>query len=214
MRSRWVVGVSLVFLGCSPFTSRSSAAPVAGTGSDAPVATIGGEPAPTPAPTPAAGDDRDGDKIADAGDRCPDAAETLNGVEDEDGCPDAAAGAKVEEPRGTTPTSGTQAAADVAIGGVEFDEKKAEVTAGRQAELDRAVAILKQSALVRVAIVGHTQASENRKLGLERAESVRDYLVDAGIDGARLEVRNVGADQPLGGDAARDRRVEFKVLPQ
>jgi outer membrane protein OmpA-like peptidoglycan-associated protein len=209
-----VVGVSLVSLGCSPFTSGSSAAPGSGTGSEAPVATIGGAPARAPPPTPAAGDDRDGDKIADAGDRCPDAAETVNGVEDGDGCPDAAAGAKAEEPGGTTPAGATRPAADVAIGGVEFDEKKAEVTAGRKAELDRAVAILKQRELVRVAIVGHTQASESRKLGLERAESVRDYLVDAGIDGARLEVRNVGADEPLGGDDARNRRVEFKVLSQ
>ena len=32
--------------------------------------------------------DRDGDGIPDEGDRCPEEAETLNGIEDEDGCPE------------------------------------------------------------------------------------------------------------------------------
>lgn len=33
--------------------------------------------------------DRDGDRIADAEDKCPDAPETYNGIADDDGCPDA-----------------------------------------------------------------------------------------------------------------------------
>jgi len=42
---------------------------------------------PTEAP-PAPPPDRDGDKIADADDRCPDRAEDIDGFEDRDGCPD------------------------------------------------------------------------------------------------------------------------------
>ena len=33
--------------------------------------------------------DRDGDRVVDADDLCADVAETVNGVDDEDGCPDA-----------------------------------------------------------------------------------------------------------------------------
>jgi len=40
--------------------------------------------------------DRDGDGIVDANDRCPDAAETVNGFDDTDGCPDTMSSAKSE----------------------------------------------------------------------------------------------------------------------
>lgn len=41
-----------------------------------------------PAPEPPIPNDRDGDRIPDDQDRCPDAAEDRDGFEDDDGCPD------------------------------------------------------------------------------------------------------------------------------
>jgi outer membrane protein OmpA-like peptidoglycan-associated protein len=44
--------------------------------------------APLPAECRKSGPDADGDKIPDGGDRCPSAAEDVDGFEDDDGCPD------------------------------------------------------------------------------------------------------------------------------
>ena len=67
-----------------------------------------------------------------------------------------------------------------------------------------------------VVIQGHASvdgnADYNQKLSLQRAESVRDKLVELGVDAARLEVVAMGSSDPLNGDAsdrAGSRRVEF-----
>jgi outer membrane protein OmpA-like peptidoglycan-associated protein len=44
--------------------------------------------APLPAECRKSGPDADGDKVPDSGDRCPSAAEDVDGFEDDDGCPD------------------------------------------------------------------------------------------------------------------------------
>jgi OOP family OmpA-OmpF porin len=71
----------------------------------------------------------------------------------------------------------------------------------------------------RFQIIGHTDASGsadyNRRLSRQRAESVKRFLLDAGIRADRLEVVGSGeddllyADRPLHGD---NRRVEIRNL--
>jgi len=72
-----------------------------------------------------------------------------------------------------------------------------------------------------VEVQGHTDsdgsASYNRKLSDSRANSVRKYLVDAGIDGERLQAKGYGEDTPIDTNATsegkeRNRRVEFKII--
>ena len=67
----------------------------------------------------------------------------------------------------------------------------------------------------RYRIEGHTDSSGdstfNRKLSEQRAAAVRAALLEAGIDGSRIEVAGFGADQPIEGyDKANpiNRRVE------
>jgi peptidoglycan-associated lipoprotein len=69
----------------------------------------------------------------------------------------------------------------------------------------------------RIALTGRTdpRGSEtyNEKLGLERAERVKRYLVANGIDGARIETRSLGKTDasPAPKDWAADRRVEIEL---
>jgi len=70
---------------------------------------------------------------------------------------------------------------------------------------------------VKIVIVGHCdpRASEryNRRLGLKRAEAVRDFVVAAGVDAARISVRSDGEKQPISTKPDEfwlDRRIEFE----
>lgn len=73
-----------------------------------------------------------------------------------------------------------------------------------------------------IEIEGHTdatgEASYNKKLGMQRAEAVRDYLYQAhGIPLHRIAVYSFGEDQPVAENdsregRARNRRVVVKVL--
>jgi OOP family OmpA-OmpF porin len=67
----------------------------------------------------------------------------------------------------------------------------------------------------RYRIEGHTDSSgdpaTNRRLSEERAAAVRAALLEAGIDGSRIEIAGFGSDQPIEGFRASDpvnRRVE------
>ncbi len=152
--------------------------------------------------------DRDPDKdgILDPDDKCPEVAETMNGFEDGDGCPD------------EVPTDFTDLAV---LEGVFFATNSATLGKASTGILDRAVASLKKFPEVKVEISGHTDSTGNREhnmdLSQQRAESVKRYLVEHGIDGARIETRGAGPDEPIDSNAndggrAKNRRIEFRVL--
>jgi outer membrane protein OmpA-like peptidoglycan-associated protein len=84
--------------------------------------------------------------------------------------------------------------------------------------LDRIVAVLKENPMILVTLVGHTdpRASDqyNLELGLRRAISARNYLLQKGIAPERLTIRSQGESQLISPgqtalDFARDRRTEF-----
>ncbi len=68
-----------------------------------------------------------------------------------------------------------------------------------------------------IILIGHTDprgtAAYNDKLGLERAERVRDYLVAHGIEASRVKVESRGEDDssPAAADWPKDRRVEIRL---
>ncbi|MCA9695457.1 MAG: OmpA family protein, partial [Myxococcales bacterium] len=117
--------------------------------------------------------DTDGDGYLDPDDGCPTIPETWNGYLDEDGCDD------------TLPER-------VPVGvirGIFFDFNKATIKDRSRPVLDRAVEVFNEFTSIRVEISGHTDdkgSSEyNQKLSMERANSVKQYLVDHGVAASR-----------------------------
>jgi outer membrane protein OmpA-like peptidoglycan-associated protein len=90
-------------------------------------------------------------------------------------------------------------------------------------ELERKVSLLKKYPKVNVLLVGHTDNSGgdelNDELGLNRAKSVKTYLVTKGINGNRLSVSTKGKTQPVVSNDKEEtrrfnRRVEFNLQPK
>ena len=152
--------------------------------------------------------DTDGDGFLDDVDRCVHEPEKRNGFEDDDGCPD-------ELPPGVTPT--------MVIRGIYFDLDRDTIKPRSRPVLDRAVEVFKLHASIKFEISGHTDSTGslayNRDLSRRRAEAVRRYLVEHGIDGARITTRGAGPDEPLdtnrtAAGRAKNRRIEFTILVQ
>ncbi len=70
-----------------------------------------------------------------------------------------------------------------------------------------------------ILLIGHTDptgtAEHNEKLGLERAEKVKAYLVSNGIGADRVSTATAGADSASSApkDWGKDRRVEVRLAP-
>lgn len=153
--------------------------------------------------------DTDGDGIIDPKDKCVDVPETKNGFEDQDGCPD-------EVPEEVKQFTGV-------IEGIEFELDKADIRAVSRPILDRAIQILREHPTIRLEISGHTDDTGTREhnveLSRQRAESVKRYFVEGGIDETRLQTRGAGPDEPLvpndsDENRAKNRRTEFEIVTQ
>lgn len=105
---------------------------------------------------------------------------------------------------------------------VSFDLDSARLRPGAVAELNEAVALLNlHQEIARIEVAGHTcdlgAASYNQGLSERRAQAVRDYLVENGVDADRMVVRGYGEDRPKVPNASdsnrqQNRRVELVVL--
>ena len=109
----------------------------------------------------------------------------------------------------------------VVLNNILFETGKAVLSASSYTELDRLLGILEDNPLMRIEISGHTDNTGslalNMRLSETRAQSVVEYLVQKGIDRARLEYKGYGPDQPIADNATAagrkvNRRVEFKIL--
>ena len=108
----------------------------------------------------------------------------------------------------------------IVLHAVHFDFNRAQVRPQGAESLEEAAEILKENENVNVVIEGHTDAvgsdSYNMRLGFRRAEAVKGYLVEHGIDEDRLEARSLGESQPVASNEtaegrAQNRRVELKL---
>lgn len=103
---------------------------------------------------------------------------------------------------------------------VEFEVGSATLTPKGRGILDEMVPTLQQLTHKSVAIIGHTDnagsRASNLALSRARADTVKGYLVNKGIDPFTLSTSGAGPDQPVASnDAAegrsRNRRIEFRV---
>ena len=153
--------------------------------------------------------DTDGDGIIDANDKCINEPESKNNYQDADGCPD-------EVPKAVAKFSGV-------IKGIYFDVDKDTIKKNSTATLNSAVKVLKEFPDVNVEISGHTDPDGSRDhnidLSRRRADSVKKFLVDKGIDAKRLQTRGAGPDEPIADNATKkgkalNRRIEFKLMSE
>lgn len=67
---------------------------------------------------------------------------------------------------------------------------------------------------LKVEITGHTDnagsASSNQTLSEQRAEAVKQFFIDHGIDASRITTRGAGNSRPVSDDRSKNRRVEFR----
>jgi len=109
----------------------------------------------------------------------------------------------------------------VVLNNILFETGKSILTTSSYTELDRLVGILQDSPLMKIEISGHTDNTGsldlNNRLSQNRAQAVVEYLVQKGIDRARLEYRGYGPSEPIADNATAEgrkmnRRVEFKII--
>lgn len=106
---------------------------------------------------------------------------------------------------------------------VYFATDKATLRPESQPALNKLVRFLEGRAGVRVEIAGHTdsRASEayNRQLSQARAETVRQYCIEQGIEPGRMVARGYGESEPIATNEteagrAQNRRTEVRILSQ
>ena len=88
-------------------------------------------------------------------------------------------------------------------------------------ELDKLFVILQDNPNMEIEIDGHTDnvgdAALNIQLSIERANSVRDYLINKGIVHTRINTKGFGGSKPVASNDTEEtkklnRRVEFTIL--
>lgn len=106
------------------------------------------------------------------------------------------------------------------LGDVLFASGRADLKAGTASNLDRLVGFLRQNPTRNVEIEGHTDnvGSDDTNLGLSqrRAESVKSFLVQQGIDSGRIVASGKGEHRPVAdnesdGGRQQNRRVEVII---
>jgi outer membrane protein OmpA-like peptidoglycan-associated protein len=97
------------------------------------------------------------------------------------------------------------------------------LTPGQKSDLDRKATLLRQNPSLNVICVGHTcdvgSKKINYRISRSRAEKVRSYLVQQGVDRSRISLLGEGSRHPLVPNANEknrrlNRRVEILVLDE
>ena len=154
-------------------------------------------------------EDGDLDGIPDATDSCPLEPETKNGLHDEDGCPD-------------TEDLHVDRSRIVLDDRVHFSTNRADVSIKSWPLLARVATFLNDHPeYLSVYVEGHADDTGddayNLSLSRARAASVRDLLIQGGVDSRRLVIDAFGESRPRASgidEAARaaNRRVELEIL--
>jgi outer membrane protein OmpA-like peptidoglycan-associated protein len=104
---------------------------------------------------------------------------------------------------------------------IYFAFNQAELLPSSYPSLELLGNVLKENSGLRIEIRGHTDnvgsSHYNRKLSVRRAESVYQFLIESGVDQARLKYRGFGNEVPIGDNETEfgrqmNRRVEIKVI--
>ncbi|KUJ83681.1 hypothetical protein AWR36_007545 [Microbulbifer flavimaris] len=104
---------------------------------------------------------------------------------------------------------------------IEFAQDSARPTSESVPDVNELASILQESSGMTVAIEGHTSSEgdeiRNQALSQQRAEVVRQMLIDKGIDGNRITATGMGSAKPVADNATdegkqRNRRITVRVV--
>ncbi len=141
--------------------------------------------------------DADGDGVPDKDDLCPD----VPGTKANNGCPEISEDVLKE--------------LNVNARGLGFDFDKETLFKNTDDKLKKIVEILKAYPNTKFVIEGHTDeigtAKYNMELSEARAKTVKETLVESGIEGSRLSTKGYGKTQPLSSKKSENRRVEMTL---
>ncbi len=149
--------------------------------------------------------DSDGDGVLDKDDNCPNVAGTVAN----NGCPEV--------------TEEVQKTLNEYAKTILFDSGKSSIKAESDQVLKDIVSILNEYPTAKFTVEGHTDsagsAKLNQRLSDSRANAVKNYLIENGIDQFRLSAIGYGEDRPIATNKTRagraqNRRVEINLVKQ
>jgi len=150
--------------------------------------------------------DSDGDGVSDQFDKCPNTP--AGTVVDGSGCP-----IKFPEPVDSVKTAAE------AFSNIQFDFDSSVLRTSSYASLDAASADLRSNSAKTIELNGYASsegtAAHNLRLSKDRANSVKTYLVNSGVEAKRIKVKGLGETNPIADNSTEEgrvtnRRVEFK----
>jgi len=103
---------------------------------------------------------------------------------------------------------------------VKFDFDKSTIKKGYYKDINSLVMVMKQYPDLNVVIEGHTdsvgKAAYNKKLSQQRANAVKKYMAENGMDANRIKAKGFGMDKPIASNKTKEgrqknRRVEAAV---
>ncbi|HEY9001937.1 MAG TPA: OmpA family protein [Mucilaginibacter sp.] len=113
------------------------------------------------------------------------------------------------------------APADFNFKNIQFDYNSAVLRTDGIQYLDHIADEMKKDQSARFILNGHASSegteSHNMQLSIDRANAVKQYLVNAGIDVSHLQTKGYGAKKPVASNKTdkgrqRNRRVEVKLI--
>ena len=147
--------------------------------------------------------DTDGDGVLDKDDLCPNEA----GPASNNGCPE--------------PNEDDRKRLNQYAKTILFDTGKASIKFESAEVLNQIINVLKKFPNSRFSIEGHTDSvgkrAKNIELSQNRADAVKIYLIQGGIDAGRLESKGYGPDKPIASNKNKkgrelNRRVEINLI--
>jgi OOP family OmpA-OmpF porin len=124
------------------------------------------------------------------------------------------------EPVSSHLKSGGDEAKRFVLDDLNFETGSAQLTAASRQTVDGLRGLLEAHPLAQVSIEGYTDntgsPAANKQLAQQRAETVKEMLVQSGIGAGRMQAAGFGADRPVAsndtaGGRARNRRIELVV---
>lgn len=111
----------------------------------------------------------------------------------------------------------------IQLNNILFERGTANMLPSSEPDLTRVLEILKKNPSLEIEVSGHTDNRGDRKLNLElsqqRADTVKAYLLDNGIDAERVQSKGYGSSKPIASNKQEktrklNRRVEFTILKE